>query len=156
MYNEPTEANLFLAEHATVLIQAYRHWTGRELVAPNLSAQEAAYALYHATFVVLSHDATADPCFTYANLSAQQIFEMPWREIVGLPSRFSAEPLAQTARTQLLERVNTHGFIDDYSGVRISRTGKRFQVHHANVWNLLGQDGLKIGQAACFSEWTLL
>ena len=107
--------------------------------------------LNHALCGVLSHDTAADPCFTYANLAAQTQFEISWSEIVGLPSRLSAEPLAQGERESLLARVATQGYIDDYSGVRIARSGKRFMIQNAAVWNLINPDGLVLGQAACFA-----
>jgi hypothetical protein len=102
---------------------------------------------------MLSHDTQADPCFNYANQTAQRVFELPWAEIVGMLSRYSAEPLAREAREQLLARVTAAGHIDDYSGVRIAHSGKRFMVRHATVWNLFDENGLNCGQAACFSEW---
>lgn len=150
---EPCLANDFLAGHAVLLMRSYRHWTGRDLIDPALSAAEAARALYQAPFAVLSHDTAADPCFTYANAIAQRVFEMPWADIVGLPSRYSAEPLARAKRERLLARVAADGYIEDYAGVRIARSGRRFQVRNATVWNLIDERGGYRGQAACFGEW---
>lgn len=144
--NEPAEANAYWPAHAKLLLDSYRHWTGRVL----LVSDDPARALYHAPFAVLSHDSTDDPRFTYANLAAQHAFEIPWREIVGLPSRHSAEPLAQANRERLLQRVAAQGYIDDYSGVRIARSGRRFTIRQAMVWNLVNQVGVVLGQAACF------
>ncbi len=143
---EPAKANAYWPAHAALLLDSYRHWTGREL----LEGDQSARALYHAPFAVLSHDSAADPCFTYANLAAQKLFEMSWPEIVGLPSRLSAEPLAQAERERLLARVTAQGYIDDYRGVRIARSGRRFTIQQATVWNLVNQDGVLLGQAACF------
>jgi len=143
---EPAEANAYWPAHAKLLLDSYRHWTKREL----LNGDQSAYALYHAPFAILSHDNADDPRFTYANLAAQAAFEMPWSEIVGMPSRHSAEALAQAARERLLQRVATQGYIDDYSGVRIARSGRRFTIQQATVWNLINQDGAMLGQAACF------
>jgi hypothetical protein len=112
--------------------------------------------LYHAPFVVLSHDTGDDPLFAYANLAAQERFELPWAEIVGMPSRFSAEPLARDERQRLLERVARDGYIDDYSGVRIAKSGRRFMIRRATVWNLIDAHGNKTGQAATFSDWQAL
>jgi hypothetical protein len=147
---EPAGENGYLADHAVLLCGTYRHWTGRDLVAPGPARAEA---LYRAPFVVLSHNTDADPRFTYANLAAQRLFEMPWREIVGLPSRYSAEAPVREERERLLTRVAEHGYIDDYQGVRIARSGRRFLIRRATVWNLLDTSGAKIGQAATFSEW---
>ena len=49
-----------------------------------------------------------------------------------------------------------HGFVTDYQGVRISRTGRRCLVKGATVWNVLDEHGAKRGQAATFSRWTWL
>lgn len=154
MFPEPSVENRFLAEHAALLRRCHRHWTGRDLIDPALNPAAAAAALYHAPFVVLAHDTAADPLFTYANLAAQRLFEMPWPEIVGLPSRYSAEPLVREERERLLARVAEHGYLDDYSGVRVARSGRRFRIGAATVWNLFGDNGVPLGQAACFSEWT--
>lgn len=144
--SEPAEANAYWPAHAALLMDSYRHWTRHELLVNDPSAR----ALYHAPFAVLSHDSADDPCFTYANLAAQAAFEIPWSEIVGMPSRHSAEPLAQAERERLLQRVATRGYIDDYSGVRIARSGRRFTIQQATVWNLVNADGVLLGQAACF------
>ena len=36
----------------------------------------------------------------------------------------------------MLEQAKTHGYISDYRGIRISRSGKRFLVEQATVWNI--------------------
>lgn len=153
---EPSAANDWCVRHAELLIRSYRHWTGRDLIDCRLTSTEAARALYHAPFVVLSHDTAADPCFNYANLAAQRLFERPWAGIVGLPSRLSAEPQARDERARLLEQVARQGYTDGYSGVRISASGRRFLVRQATVWNLIDPDGKVCGQAACFAEWQWL
>lgn len=150
---EPGEDNAWLRDHAALLIRCHRHWLGRELVDPGLSPEAAARTLYHAPFVVLAHDATADPAFTYANLAAQRLFEMPWGQIVGLASRRSAEPDGQAERARLLERVRRQGYIDDYSGVRVSASGRRFLIRRATVWNLFDAADKPCGQAAAFADW---
>lgn len=143
---EPAQENAYWPAHARLLLDSYRHWTNREL----LSGDATARTLYYAPFAVLSHDTAPDPCFTYANLVAQAMFEMPWSEIIGLPSRYSAETPVQAERARLLERVAAQGYIDDYSGVRIARSGKRFLIQQATVWNLVDSQGTRLGQAACF------
>jgi len=52
--------------------------------------------------------------------------------------------------------VTTHGFIDDYSGVRISKSGRRFRILRATVWNLIKEGGEPCGQAATFDRWEFL
>lgn len=154
MQPEPSQDNGYLEDHVARLLRCYHYWTRRDLIEPSLSPKEAARALYCAPFVVLSHDNDVDPRFNYANLAAQQLFELPWANIVGLPSRLSAEPLAREARERLLARVAAAGYIDDYTGVRIAQSGKRFLIQQASVWNLFETPGLITGQAACFADWT--
>ncbi len=153
---EPDASNGYRSELATVILRCHRQLTGRDLLPPALSGAPAARALYEAPFVVLAHDTATDPRFTYANLTAQRLFEMRWQEIVGMPSRYSAEPLLREERQRLLKRVARDGYIDDYQGVRISRTGRRFLVRNATVWNLVDVEGAPIGQAATFAEWTAI
>lgn len=150
---EPGPDSAWLAEHAALLLDSYRHWLSKDLIDAGDDPARAAERLYRAPFVVLSHDMAADPLFTYANLTAQSLFEMPWSEIVGLPSRYSAEAPAREERERLLRRVAAHGYIDDYQGVRIARSGRRFTIRQATVWNLIDASGTQVGQAATFSSW---
>ena len=116
-------------------------------------ASTAARQLYYAPFALLSHGTEKDPIINYANKTAQELFEMKWHKLVQLPSRLSAETVVQEERDALLRRVNENGYIDDYSGVRISSSGKRFLINYATVWNLQNSDGRYCGQAAMFSNW---
>ena len=143
------------SRQAALLLASHRALTGWPLlpVVPGETPEQLARRLYTAPLVVLAHDSSADPLFTYANLAAQQLFEMRWDEIVGLPSRLSAEAPAREERERLLERVAARGFIDDYSGVRIAKTGRRFRILHATVWNLGDSSGRRVGQAAAFADW---
>jgi hypothetical protein len=147
----PSPGNAFQIAHAELLLNSYRSLLKRELLNP--STTEIGRALYEAPMAVLAHDTTTDPVFFYGNLAAQQLFEMDWEALVQLPSRFSAEPVARDERQRLLDLVARQGFIDNYSGVRIAKSGKRFLIEHATVWNLLGQEGQVVGQAAAFDHW---
>lgn len=151
--SEPSAANQYQAASAVLVLDSYRRFLQRDLLPHAASVSHVARALYHAPFVVLAHDTAPDPVFFYANLLAQQLFEMTWEEMVCLPSRHSAEPLLQEERQRLLGRVASHGYIDDYSGIRISRTGKRFRIEQATVWNLAQADVGVVGQAAAFGSW---
>ena len=59
-------------------------------------------------------------------------------------------------RAKLLETVTRCGFIDDYSGIRISKSGRRFRISQATVWNLLTEENQPCGQAAMFEHWEFL
>lgn len=111
-------------------------------------------ALWSAPFAIVSHGTEPDPVFFFGNRVALDLFEMDFEAFTRLPSRFSAEPMLREERADLLERVTRDGIIDDYAGVRISATGKRFRIAAASVWNLTDAAGAAVGQAAAFSEWT--
>ena len=56
----------------------------------------------------------------------------------------------------MLERAATKGYIDNYQGVRISTTGRRFAIAQAIIWNLTDELGQPCGQAATFADWQWL
>jgi hypothetical protein len=114
-----------------------------------------AEALYQAPFVVLSHGIEPDPIFNYANLTAQRLFEMTWAQMTSMPSRLSAEPVSREERARLLAAVSERGFIDDYCGVRVSSSGRRFLIEQATVWTLTDAQGRPAGQAATFANWAM-
>jgi tRNA(adenine34) deaminase len=145
--------NGYLADHVELLRRSLRHWTGRDLVASGLAPPEAARQVYEAPFVVLSHSADADPVLTYGNRAALALFDLTWDELTRMPSRLTAEAPDREERARLLARVDTMGYIDDYAGIRVSRTGRRFRIEGATVWNLVDADGRCCGQAATFAHW---
>lgn len=115
--SEPDAANGFQQASARLIVASHARLLHRELL-PGRTADDLGRRLYGAPFIVLAHDAAPDPLFFYANLAAQELFAMSWREIVRLPSRLSAEPLAREERQRLLDRVARDGFIADYGGER--------------------------------------
>ena len=149
-----SQASLIQNEkHVQLLLDSFQRLLGR----PLLSVEHAlplTEQLFAADIVLLSHNSDADPLFNYANRQALALFELNEEQLVQMPSRLSAEPVNQELRQSLLEQVRSKGYISDYSGVRISRTGKRFMIKNAVVWNLLDEYGAYHGQAACFSQWT--
>lgn len=152
----PTEANAYLVGHLALLRQSLRKLAGRDLLDAGLSPQETAERIFHAPFVVLSHGAGADPVLTYGNLKALELFEVSWAELTRMPSRLTAEAPDRGERARLLRQVSERGFIDDYAGVRVSATGRRFRIADATVWNLVDADGRVCGQAATFAQWRYL
>jgi hypothetical protein len=52
-----------------------------------------------------------------------------------------------------LSEVSSRGYIDDYRGIRVAKSGRRFLIERATVWNLFDESGGPYGQAATFSEW---
>lgn len=152
----PDESNGFLSSHASLLINSFHHWTGRDLIDSGMAPLQQARALYEASFAVASHSAGDDPVFNYANRTALALFETGWNDFTSTPSRLSAEPMEREERAQLLERVRRQGFIDDYSGIRISATGRRFRIQRATVWNVMDAHGAPAGQAVMIHQWEYL
>lgn len=112
--------------------------------------------LFEADFVVVSAGADAEQLLNYANATALRLWEMDWAMLTTTPSRQTAEPVHQDERAGFLRRVREKGFIDDYSGIRISSSGRRFRIQKATVWNLVDKSGLYLGQAATFLNWEFL
>ena len=121
-----------------------------------LSPSELSDKIFHAPFVLVSHGTEPDPILNYGNQAALALWEMSWDKLTRTPSRLTAEAPNREERARLLAAVTADGFIDDYSGIRISKTGRRFRISQATVWNLLDERQNYCGQAAMFSRWEFL
>lgn len=156
----PGELNNFYSEHVSIMLSSYQHLVGRKI--PLNSEYEgrsqvaAAKALFNAPFALLSHDTASNPVFNYANRTAMQLFNMTWEEITALESHYSAEETTREQRSLLLSEVKAKGYIENYSGTRIAKGGRRFYIKQATVWNLIDGDGRYYGQAAMFDRWRFL
>jgi len=139
--------------HTQRLLDSFRFWLGRDLIPRTRDSVQDAEALFLAPLVVVSHGREADPILNYGNRAALTLWEIEIPALLQMPSRLTAEPLHRDERARLLERTSRDGFVDDYRGIRVSRTGRRFQIDQAIVWNVLDSEGALIGQAAAFSEW---
>ncbi|MBI3480669.1 MAG: MEKHLA domain-containing protein [Nitrosomonadales bacterium] len=137
-----------------LIVASYHRLTGKQLLAA--MPQDIAalrQALWEAPRAIVAHGTEHDPVFFYGNRLALQLFEMDFTSFTVLPSQRSAEPQERGERARLLARVKQHGYVDDYSGVRIASSGKRFMINAATVWNLQDGDGILLGQAATFTDW---
>ncbi|HWU98510.1 MAG TPA: MEKHLA domain-containing protein [Oxalicibacterium sp.] len=132
-----------------LLSASYQHFFNQRLVPfPVEDSVDAARWLYaDAPFAVLAHNTNADPMFVYGNLAAQRRFGYSWDEITNLHSRLSAELPNREERQQLLDRVKRDGFARDYRGVRISKSGEKFLIEDAVLWQLIDAQGSVRGQA---------
>lgn len=132
-----------------LLSTSYQRFFNEPLVPSSINDPvDAARWLYEqAPFAVLAHNTDADPMFVYGNLAAQQRFGYSWDEITNLHSRLSAELPNREERQQLLDRVKRDGFAKDYRGIRISKSGERFLIADAILWQLIDDQGVVQGQA---------
>ena len=134
--------------HTRVLARSFQKWTEHDLLPGLFDPAGLARGVFEAPFVLVSHGTEADPILNYGNAAALALLEMSWKELTRTTSRLTAEAPNREERARLLEAVTKHGFIDDYSGVRISKSGRRFRINCATVWNLLTADDKPCGQAA--------
>lgn len=148
----PSPLNHYHADHVERITASLKYWSGRVLDENN-SPEQSAKSLYHAPFALLSHDAGEEPRLTYANLTAQRLFGMTWEEMIGLPSRETAETQRRESRAEVLKQVAERGYTDGYSGIRIGKGGRRFRIEQVTLWNLRGADGEFAGQAALIEAW---
>ena len=139
-----------------ILVDSFQQLTGKQLIVEQETPEQLAEALFFAPFVIVSHGIQADPIFNYGNQTALKLWEISWDNLLKMPSRLSAEEINREARAMMLQQAAKNGYIDNYRGVRISSTGKRFLVEKAIVWNLKDKLGNKCGQAATFSDWIFL
>ena len=139
-----------------MLLNSYAYWTQTELINRHGGPSEQAHRLFTVPFVVASHGVEAEPILNYGNAQALELWEMNWEEFTNTPSRLTAELVNQAERARMLKETDRDGMIRDYRGARISKSGNRFLVEKATVWNVIDQDKNKIGQAVTFSTWTPL
>ncbi|MBY3271950.1 MEKHLA domain-containing protein [Rhizobium laguerreae] len=137
-------------EFYALMAGSFERSVGRRL-APE--SQGAEWLYDRSPAVVLAHNTDADPRFIYANRAAQACFEYSWDEFVTLPSCLSAEAPDRAERERLLNAVAANGFIADYRGLRIAKSGRRFYIEKAIVWDLVDRSGCRRGQAATFDSW---
>jgi hypothetical protein len=149
-----------LDKRLRLIVESYQRLTGKPLLGDDLLLPlqrggekwlvNLREALWNAPRAIVAHGTETDPVFFYGNRLALDLFEMTFEEFTRLPSRLSAEPLEQEARDKLLEKVAQQSYVDNYSGLRIAKSGRRFMIADTTVWNLVDENGTYQGQAAAF------
>lgn len=137
--------------HSQHILHSFQHWLGYSLLDVSGSSAEIAQRLFEAPFILASHGTQANPIFNYGNRKALEQWEMSWEEFTSTPSRKTAEAVVQEERDRLLAEAATKGF-SYFSGVRITSTGKRFQIDDGILWNLFDDQHQYCGQAAVYSK----
>ncbi len=149
----------FIVEQTRRMADSLMKLTGRDFDPkwPKMTPEELARKIYEADFALISHDNTEPyPLLNYGNAVAQELWEMPWEKLRHTQSRYTAEPTRLADRERVLQQVRDQGFVDDYMGIRISRTKKRFQIGPATIWNICDEEKQYFGQAAMFENWKYL
>lgn len=147
---------------ANRILQSHQLAFGAPLIAPltaDATPEQWAQALFATERVVLAHDGDnpagdPGPRLIYANRAALRLWCRPWSELVGMPSRLTADPTARHERAQALLRAQSQQAIHNYGGIRIDSHGRRFRIDGARVFNLRNEAGEPCGQAAYFGRWS--
>ncbi len=140
-----------LRMRACWLLRSYRRWAGEDLL--ELASDDDAIrarALFGASFAVLAHDTRPDPLCIYANAAALTAFELRLADAPDFATSRTVERCARDDRRAALARADEAGLLRGYSGVRVSTTGRRFEIHDGRIWTVLDDDGRRVGQAAAF------
>lgn len=156
MTTEPYWNNPQIIQWTQYLLDSYALLVKQELIPRDGRSLDQAKRLFNSPFVVASHGLQDDPVLNYGNQTALDLWGMDWDTFTQTPSRLTAEPVSREERARMLQQAQTQGYISDYRGVRISRTGKRFLVEKATIWNIQKPDGTALGQGATFSTWEFL
>lgn len=139
-----------------IVTASYRHLLGQDLIDAPATPEQLSKALFYAPFVLVSHGTQPEPIFNYGNQTALQLWSLSWEEFIQTPSAASAEPVAREERAVMLQQAREQGYIENYTGVRISSQGKRFLIKQVTLWNLTDESGQKCGQAATYPSWDWL
>ena len=106
--------------------RGHRRAFGRPLLAgdPQRPLRLRAQELFAAAEVVLAHDGgdpglDPGPRLIYANRAALRLWRRCWSDMVGMPSRLTAEPDQRSSRSQALTQALRSGGIRGYAGFRI-------------------------------------
>lgn len=138
-----------------ILANSYHLSLGENLVDAD-TPEQLSKVLFHAPFVLVSHGTQADPIFNYANQTALQLWGLNWDEFVQTPSASVTQPDEMEDRALMLKQAAEQGYIDNYQGTRIAKSGKKFLIKQVRLWNLKDEKGDRCGQAATFPNWQWL
>src|ERR1700734_537631 len=135
--------------YSNLFAQSYADWVGRKLT----ESSDIAYALYRAPFALVSHGTESDPVFRYANITAQKLGHLPWNDFTRMPSRLTAEPIDTSDRQRLLDEAARKVYVDNYTGVLITRDGRLFVIEYTTLWKVFDTARVLQGQAAVINGW---
>lgn len=156
MKNQNIWQNQEVIAWTQIILNSYQKLLGKDLIDRQVSEEEQAKNLFFSSFAVLSHGTQSDPIYNYGNQIALQLWERDWDELMKMPSCLSVEVILREDRQKILEATQKQGFIENFQGIRLSKTGKRYKINDITLWNLIDEHDCYCGQAATFSQWELL
>ena len=152
----PSSENSYLKDYVYLITSSLKKLANIEIVDFSLSLEDQAKQAFNSNYVLLAHNGANEPIFNYANKTALKLFEMSWEEFTTMPSKYSAESDERGKREQFLADVAENGYSKNYSGIRISKSGRRFEIKKVILWNVYDSENNRIGQAAVFDEYNYL
>tara|TARA_B110000211_G_C14081581_1_gene554795 strand:- start:279 stop:722 length:444 start_codon:yes stop_codon:yes gene_type:complete len=142
--------------HVKQLLDSYKKFVKKDLIERSGDAETDFRIINNSSFIVASHNGADNPILNFGNKVALDLWELDWENFTKTPSRKTAELDLREKRQEMLRIAEVNGYFDDYEGIRISSTGKRFMIKKVIIWNVENESGEKIGQAATFSDITFL
>ena len=94
---------------------------------------------------IASHDSNGS--FNYLNKAALSLFKVTKDQVIGRSTTMTAPKSEQKQRNELLNQVNSRGFIENYKGIRVTSDGGLFEIEDATIWNVYDKNSHRIGQA---------
>jgi MEKHLA domain len=151
MLSVPNSSNNYHREHVLIMLENLKRWANYDLIKEyGFSGETLGEQVFNADFYLLSHNTATDPVLTYGNQQVLDRWELSWQELTTMHSRDTAKPVDRSQRSKLMAQVKMDNYITGYSGIRVSKTGKEFQILDGIIWNLFLSDGSFYGQAAWF------
>jgi MEKHLA domain len=149
----PNSSNDYHREHVLIMLENLKRWTNYDLIKEyGFLVEKLGEQVFNADFYLLSHNTATDPVLTYGNQQVLTQWEVSWQELTAMRSSGTAKPIDRSARSNLMAQVKANNYVSGYSGTRISKTGKEFQILDGIIWNLFLSDGSFYGQAAWFKS----
>lgn len=145
--------NIAYQQCAQQLMDSFQHYLSKDLIEPCGNKEQQAKSIYFSSRIVIAHDNKEEPRFIFANRAATDLWEVEHHSFIGMPSKQSAEQEHRKDRARMLNQAKEKGYILNYSGIRVSKQGKRFFIENAIIWNVLDNKKNIIGQAATFEDW---
>jgi PAS domain-containing protein len=141
-------------DHALLLNQTYQHWFGDYLVNEQDPGNVLA-ALNEDERVIFSLGLEPEPVFNYGNVKALGLFGYELAEFIQLPGRATMAPDQATIDQMLQDEIGKQGYVADYTGVRLDKRGRSWQIEAGKIWQLVDNLGRLHGFAGCFTDWSV-